>query len=277
MDESIGIGEKESFFKKNNNVSVLRENGKLDRITFLDKRVYQTPTGEYVPSVTSILSALPPSPFFMDWVKETGFNADIIRDRAAKEGTQVHEGIEDLLKGEDLQWVDEYGNAKYGLHVWRMLLRFKDFYSLVKPETLASEQFIYSEKYGFAGTVDYLSKVNVLNDKKKPETWLLDFKSSNHIGLSYDLQLAAYAKGLEEKGIKIDRCGVLWLKASTRTQRYTLKGDSVTCQGEGWQISFVDDIDRAFEVFQHVHEIYKVLNPKIEPYTKTYPVEISLK
>lgn len=241
----------------------------LKRIDFCNSRCYERSEGVYYPSVTNILSALPPSGFFLDWIKETGFNADIIRDRAAREGTQVHEGIEKLLNGEKLEWVDAYGNARYNLTVWQMLLKFQDFYETIKPETIATEMFLYSDKYRYAGTTDFLCKVG-------NETWLLDHKSSNHCGLSYDLQLAAYAKALEElKGIKVDRCGVLWYKASTRTKKVDL-GRGI-CQGEGWQILFVKDIDRAFEIFQHVHEIYKVLNPKIEPLTKSYPTEISIK
>ena len=50
------------------------------------------------------------------------------------------------------------------------------------------------------------------------EVWLLDLKTSNSIHKSYDLQLASYAKALEEcKGIKIERTGIIWLKAHTRS------------------------------------------------------------
>lgn len=269
IEEGININEKESFFKRNNNISVQREGKTLKRIDFLDRRVYERSPGVYYPSVTSILSAMPADPFFLQWMQEVGKNADIIRDRAAREGTQVHEGIEKLVKdNQSLEWVDDYGNARYNLNVWKMLLKFQDFYNLVKPETLESEMFLYSDTYQYAGTTDYLCKVG-------DETWLIDFKTSNHIGLSYDLQLAAYAKALEElKRIKVDRCGVLWLKASTRTAKFMPKQG--ICQGEGWIVSFVKDIDKAFKIFQHVHEIYKVLNPKIEPYTKSFPTEIYL-
>lgn len=268
IEEGININEQESFFRRNNNISVVRKEKKLDRIDFLDRRVYKRDEGVYYPSVTSILSAMPVDPFFLQWMQEVGKNADIIRDKAAREGTQVHEGIETLVKGGELDWVDDYGNARYNLNVWKMLLRFQDFYNLVKPVTLASEMFLYSDTYQYAGTTDYLCQVG-------EETWLIDFKTSNHIGLSYDLQLAAYAKALEEqKQIKVDKCGILWLKASTRTAKFLLKQG--VCQGEGWSISFVKDVDAAFEAFKHIHAIYKVLYPKIEPYTKSYPTSIQL-
>lgn len=268
IEEGININEQESFFKRNNNISLGRENKKLKRIDFLDRRVYKRDEGVYYPSVTSILSALPADPFFLQWLSDVGKNADIIRDKAAREGTQLHESIEKLLKGEAIEWVDEYGNARYNLTVWKMLLKFQNFYEFVEPETLATEMFLYSDKYRYAGTTDYLCRV-------RDETWLLDWKSSNHCGISYFLQLAAYAKALEERqGIKVDRCGVVWLKASTRSQKFDLKRG--VCQGEGWQILFVDDIDKYFNIFLHVYEIYKALNPKVEPYTVSYPTEISL-
>ena len=269
IEEGININEQESFFKRNNNISVEREEKKLKRIDFCGNRCYRRSEGVYYPSVTSILSAMPADPFFLQWLGELGNkNAELVRNQAAREGTQVHEGIEKLLKGEKLDWVDEYGNARYNLNVWKMLLRFQDFYNTVKPVTLASEMFIYSDKYKYAGTTDFLTDVG-------DETWLIDFKTSNHIGLSYNLQLSAYAKALEEqKQIKPTRNGVLWLKASTRTKKFDL--EKGICQGEGWQVIFDPDPEKSFEIFQHVHEIYKVLNPKIEPYTRSYPVEISL-
>lgn len=273
IEEGININEQESFFKRNSNISIERESNSLKRIDFLDRRVYQRSEGVYYPSVTSILSAMPSDPFFLQWLGELGNkNAELVRNQAAREGTQVHEGIEKLLKGEKLDWVDEYGNARYNLNVWKMLLRFQDFYNTVKPETLASEMFLYSDKYQYAGTTDFLCSVKIPDMK---ETWLIDFKSSNHVGLSYNLQLSAYGKALEEmKGIKADRHAVLWLKASTRSRRFDLKKG--ICQGEGWQLIFDPDPDKSFEIFEHVYAIYKTLNPTIEPYTRSYPVEISL-
>lgn len=244
---------------------------KLKRVDFLDRRVYKREFDdgriEYYPSVTSILGGgLPIDIFFLEWLKQSGANADIVRNKAGKEGTQTHEGIEKLLKGEKLEWQDDYGNARYSLQVWQMLLRFQEFYQTVKPaEVLASEMFLYSDKYKYAGTTDALFRV-------KDETWLLDFKTSNHLSKSYDLQLAAYAEALKERGIKIDKAGILWLKSS---KRRVSKVPGVY-QGDGWEIKFSTDIEKDFEAFQHAYAIYKLYNPVIEPYTKSYATEIAL-
>lgn len=239
---------------------------KLKRIDFCDKRVYRRSEDVYYPSVTSVLSCLPADPFFLEWLKNTGHNADIIRNKAAKEGTQVHNAIEDLLAGKSIEWQDGWGNAKYNLQVWQMILRFADFYNTYKPVTIASEKFIWSDIYKYAGAADYICTLD-------GETWLIDFKTSNQLSKSYDLQLAAYSKALEEcAGIRIDKAGILWLKAATRKAS---KKPGIY-QGEGWQIKVVDDLDKDFEAFKSVYKIFELYNPTVEPYTKSYPVEVAL-
>lgn len=269
IEEEVNILEQESFFKENSGMSVQREEGKLKRIDFCGTRVYETPEGKYYPSVTTILSALPPSPFFLDWLSDVGHNSKAIRDRAAYEGTQVHEAIEHLLKGEKIEWVNQYGQARYNLNVWKMILKFQNFYELCKPITLASEMFLWSDEYEYAGTTDYLCQI-------ANKTWLIDFKTSNHLNmLTYGGQLAAYAKALEErKKIKVDNCGILWLKASTRTAKFDPKRNIM--QGEGWQLVVLDSIEKSFKIFSLAREMYRVLNPEIKPYLVSYPTEISL-
>lgn len=242
----------------------------IRQINFLDTRVYERVFSKnkikYYPSVTSILSACPMDPFLIQWFKDCGQNADIIRTRAAKEGTAVHEAIEKLLAGEKITWQDDFGNARYNLQVWQMILRFQDFYNQVKPKLIASELFLYSDKYKYAGTTDAIFKVG-------DENWLIDFKTSNALSTSYNFQLAAYVKAAEElKHIHVDRAGILWLKAATRKPS-TKPG---IYQGEGWQVKFSEDIEADFKAFKHVYEIYKIYNPDIKPIIKAYPTEIEL-
>lgn len=258
--------------------SVLTEKGKapkgidfqpkLKRIDFLSNRVYQKDKEDtYYPSVTSILNYLPCSAFFLEWLSDVGHNAEIIRNKAAREGTQVHEAIERMLAGEELNWINDRGSAIYNLQVWQMILRAFEFFSTYKPETIATELFLWSDKHRYAGATDWLGKID-------GQTWLLDFKTSNHLSKSYDLQLAAYAKALEEcKGIEIDKAGVLWLKAATRKPS-KIQG---VYQGEGWQIKEVADLDKDFEAFKNVYKIYELYNPDLaKPIYKSYPTVLKL-
>jgi hypothetical protein len=118
----------------------------------------------------------------------------------------------------------------------------------------------------FAGTADIVCKMN-------GETWLIDIKTSNSIHKSYDLQLASYAKGLEEsRGIKIDRTAVLWLKAHSRGPS---KQKNVI-QGKGWKLLQIDEIDKNFELFKLIYKLYALENPNTEPIYNKYPTTIKV-
>lgn len=100
----------------------------------------------------------PKGKFFENWLKDVGHNADIIARRAADEGTQTHSLIERYLIGEQLNWLDDYGNATCSLNVWQMLLKFVEFWETEKPELIESEIHLFSDIYKIAGTCDLVVK-----------------------------------------------------------------------------------------------------------------------
>lgn len=239
---------------------------KLKQINFLDKRMYKRDEDRYYPSVTTILQYMPKNKFFENWLKDVGHNSDIIKNKAAKEGTQVHEAAEDLVLGKEVTWMDDYGNAKYSLKVWKMILKFSEFWNTVKPKLIGAEDFVYSDTHEYAGTADLLVEID-------GEVWLLDIKTSNALHKTYDLQLASYAKAIEEtKGIKVDRTGIIWLKANTRGPSKK-KG---IMQGKGWQVKVVDEIDKNFELFKLIYKLYKIDNKDQKPVYNSFPTTIKL-
>lgn len=241
-------------------------NPQLQQINFLDRRVYKRAEGVYYPSVTTILQYMPKNKFFENWLKDVGHNADLIMSKAGKEGTQVHEAVEKLVKGEEVSWMDNFGNAKYSQLVWEMILKFYDFWTTHKPELISTEEFVWSDEYKYAGTADLVVKMD-------GQIWLLDVKTSNSIHKSYDLQLASYAKALGEcKGVNIERTGIIWLKANTRSAS---KKEGVY-QGNGWQIKVIDEIDHNFELFQMIYKLYSLENPTTEPIYNSYPTTLKL-
>ena len=241
-------------------------NPQLQQINFLDRRVYKRGEGVYYPSVTTILQYMPKNKFFESWLKDVGHNADLIMRRAGKEGTQVHEAAEALVKGEEVSWMDDYGNARYSQIVWEMILKFYDFWTTYKPELISTEEFVWSDEHKYAGTADLVVKMN-------DEVWLLDIKTSNSIHKSYDLQLASYAKALgESKGINIERTGIIWLKAQSRGP----SNQKNVIQGKGWKLLQIDDIDKNFELFKMIYELYKLENPVTEPIYNSYPTSLKL-
>lgn len=254
--------------------NILKENAKerldynpdLKQINFLDRRVYKRGEGVYYPSVTTILQYMPKNKFFDNWLKDVGHNADLILRKAGKEGTQVHEAAEKLVLGEEVTWMDDYGNAKYSQIVWEMILRFADFWNTHKPELISTEQFVWSDKHKYAGTADLVVKMD-------GEIWLLDLKTSNALHRAYDLQLAAYAKGMEEvRNQKIERTGIIWLKAQSRGPSKQ-KG---VYQGKGWKIKTVDEIEKNFDLFQTIYKLYQLDHPTTEPIYQSYPTTIKL-
>ena len=251
---------------KENEKKRLDFNPELKQINFLDRRVYKRSEGVYYPSVTTILQYMPKNKFFEGWLKDVGHNADYIMKKAGKEGTQVHEAAEKLVLGEEVAWMDDYGNAKYSQIVWEMILKFAEFWKTNKPELISSEDFVWSDEHKYAGTADIVCKMN-------GETWLLDIKTSNSIHKSYDLQLAAYAKGLEEsKNIKIDRTGIIWLKAHSRGPSKQKK----VIQGKGWKLLQIDEIEKNFELFKMIYNLYSLENPNTEPIYNSYPTTIKV-
>ncbi len=241
-------------------------NPDLKQINFLDRRVYKRGEGVYYPSVTTILQYMPKNKFFESWMKDVGHNADLIMRRAGKQGTQVHEAAEKLVLGEEISWMDDYGNAKYSQIVWEMILKFADFWRTHKPELISAEDFVWSDEHKYAGTADLVVKMN-------GEVWLLDIKTSNSVHKSFDLQLASYAKALEEsKGVKIQRTGIIWLKAQSRGPSKQKK----VIQGKGWKLLQIDEIEKNFELFKMIYKLYSLENPNTEPIYNSYPTTIKL-
>jgi len=239
---------------------------KGEQINFLDSRFYKTEDGQYYPSVTSILNFYPKNKFFESWLKDVSHNSDIIVRKASEEGTQVHNAIEKFLDGEEIIWMDEHKHAKYSLDVWKMILKFSDFWNTYKPELLASEIHLLNHEHKYAGTCDLVVKI----DEK---VYLLDIKTSNSLHTSYNLQLSAYAKAWNDTypQEKIDGVGVLWLKSSKR------KKNKENFNGEGWEIVFPDkSIDEYFTMFKNIYEIYLLENPNQKPLFESLPTSVKL-
>ncbi len=231
------------------------------QINIFDQRFYKR-NDKFYPSVSTILNYFPKNKFFHDWLRDVGHNSEIIAAKAADEGSQVHNAAEKLILGHEVNWLDDNGTAQYSLDVWRMILRFAEFWSRYKPEIIAVEYHLFSDKYEYAGTADLIVKI-------KDEIWLIDIKTSNSLYTTYELQLGAYASAWNEThDVKITRTGILWLKAATRTEK--------ELQGKGWQVKIVDNIEKNLEIFNNIYNIYRLENPNEKPVIMQYPTSIKI-
>jgi len=240
----------------------------LEQITFLDERFYTLDNLTFYPSVTTIFDVYPKGGGFTEWLKQVGFNATEIVKRAGEQGNNVHNAIEQFLAGLELKWIGETGE-NYTLIEWRMILKFHEFFTEFKPKVEEFELSDVSLEFGFGGTLDMVCMLN-------GDRWLIDYKSSNAIHKSHELQLAAYAMMWNQKNPDkpIDRTGILWLKALTRGADKSGK----KIQGHGWQLKEFDrPYMEAFKMFEHVHAIWKEENPNAAPKNHTLPDRIKMK
>jgi len=223
------------------------------QITMPDSRYYRR-NGEYYPSVTYVLGTYPKGKFFEDWLKKVGYSADYVVKKAAEEGTQVHEMCEAFLLGEELTFLNDNGYPKYHPDVWQMFLRFVDFWEEYNPTLIETEVHLFSDELKVAGTCDMVCEID-------GELWIIDFKTSNNLQTTYDLQTAVYGKCYEEcYGKTPHRYGVLWLKSNKR------KGSKDKMQGKGWEMyESKRTQEENLDIFLTVKKLFDLENPQHKP------------
>ena len=239
--------------------------GNAKQINVLDERFYESSKnpGVYYPGVTTILEAYYKGYGFYEWLKQVGYNADEILKKAGDEGSMIHNMIDNYQSGLEINWITPEGKENYSLHIWQMMCKTVEFFTIYKPEKITNEFSMCSEKLRYGGTVDFICKL-------KGKIYLIDYKSSNYLHKSHELQVAAYAMMWNELNpqYKIDKTAILWLKAATRGE--DKKGISI--QGAGWQLKEFDRrYEDAFKLFQHTQAIWEEENPNYKPKNLTYP------
>lgn len=181
-----------------------------------DRYEYQ---GKHVPRVTEILSAMIHEDYLMQWANYLGLVKRIRyqeeTEKACFIGTNVHNYIEDYIRNDiynkenikdirDLNIRNSIDNAVESFILWYNDVRTNHI------DIVGIEQKMSCKWFG--GTYDVLVKIN---DK----LYIVDFKTSNHVGYKYFLQMAAYKYMLEtEYNIFID--GVIILQLDKKEISY---------------------------------------------------------
>ena len=243
---------KNKIIKKKYN-RILEISDDYQQITLPDSRYYRR-NGKFYPSITYVLRYYPKGKFFEDWLKKVGYSADYIVKKAGEEGTQVHEMIEDYLNGKELNFLSSTGNPQYNPNVWQMFLRFVEWWEEYNPTLLEAEVHLFSDKLKVAGTCDLVCEID-------GEIWIIDFKTSNSIQTTYELQTAIYAECYEEcYGKKIDKQGILWLKSKKK------KPTKGKIQGKGWEmVESKRTHEENLDIFLTVKKLFDLENPKHKP------------
>lgn len=175
----------------------------IDIVLNAESNVYQNSSGHPVARVTEIISSMIHSDTLMYWANSLGFKGIKYRDelnRAAQIGTVAHAAIEKFLK----EKLCTNNNIPFqGFKLW---------YDIVTENMSLPITVIYVEHTmtcrWFGGTLDALLTIG-------NKTYLIDFKTSNHVTYRYFIQLGAYRHMLREvEGIEIDGVIVLQLDKS---------------------------------------------------------------
>lgn len=180
-------------------------NGEVE-VQFDGARHRYTYNGEVIPTVTGILGVIN-KPALVNWSSnmavdcikaeiEAGKSYDEIqlntifeaarkahftkKKEAGDLGSFVHKWVEQFIKGENPTMPINEG-------IKGAVERFLSWVEEHKVKFLASEQVIYSKKYKYAGTFDFICTM-----QGKPDLYMGDLKTSSGIYTEYFLQTSAY-------------------------------------------------------------------------------------
>lgn len=206
---------------------------KLSRDESTGKRLYATPQGHKVPSVTTVLDKTKPEESriaLANWRKAVGEKkAQEITTEAANRGTRMHKFLEDYVKGESMNEAITNPFAQQSQKMAKIVIE-KGMCNV--SEVWGSEVPLYFPEL-YAGTTDC---VGVHNGDES----ILDFKQTNkpkkleHIS-DYFLQLTAYALAHNEvHGTNIRKGVILMCSKDYEYQEFILEPKDFDYWTEEW-------------------------------------------
>lgn len=176
------------------------------QVTVADERWYMKPsrnqeTGlpEYksVPSVTWIAGCYPKGIGYYKWLANLGWDeAEAVKNAAGDKGTKVHLAIEAIFRGEEVRYDSKFLNKSKDIpeeltdDECKAIESFVEWKNLVKPEVIAWEVTVWSDKYNYAGTVDLICKIG-------DDYYIVDFKTSKEVHEAHMIQVNMYRKCIE--------------------------------------------------------------------------------
>lgn len=139
-------------------------------------RLYNLPSGAWVPSITSVTSFYNRQ-IFVNWRKKVGLEeANRITKQATARGTDFHQVCQDYLENKELDWNDYQPATKFMFyHVKPYLDKINNIHAI--------ERTLYSEYFGLAGRVDCIAEYDgelavidfKTSSKIKPEEWIENY------------------------------------------------------------------------------------------------------
>lgn len=216
----------------------------LKRETTVESRLYATPDGDRLPSVTTILEATKPleaKRALWEWRKRVGERrAQEISTEASSRGTRMHKFLETWVKTGE---TGDPGTNPYSIQSHNMAQAIISSGLNKCDEFWGTEVGLYYPKI-YAGTTDLVG----LHDRSQA---IMDFKQSNKPKQrewidDYFLQLAAYAAAHNSVyGTAINRGVIFMCTPDMQYQEFIIEGAEFEQWTERW-FSRVEQYYRAF-------------------------------
>jgi hypothetical protein len=283
---------------KNLNIADVR------RVEYFDTRYYKvmykqkgTEYVEHLTSVTEILGGAFPKDFLQRWRGDVGNErADQIIMEALKLGSFVHYGAE-VISRKGAVVYNPYQNPiytpdeidamekKYGevcvcrfQKEWIQLYRIWQFFDLVKPTQIQTEQTVYSLRHKYAGTLDMIAHIEggeyaiAGSNPVQLETglYIFDYKTGKGVDHSYKLQLSAYLEAIKEgiPDILPELKGGLILHTNNEQVKNGIEGFKA-------HVVTIKEQKEYFQQFLKVYDVYKIVNPIPSPKEFEMPTVLS--
>lgn len=262
----------------------------FEQITTLGERFYlrMSDRKEFF-SNTWICDYVPMDDYVVDWIARVGSDhAKEYRASQGRYGGKVHKAIECILENGRIGMHETFPDNDEGSSFseltpreYRAVMTFKDWWNdfkydeidvlvgqyksgakkgqdkyekqrvEVKLEVLEREATHYNEELGYACTLD-------LRVKRGEELWLIDYKISKYVGLSYKCQLAGIANCDGLRGIP-HRRAILQVGYEENKK--------------GWKFNEVED---TWDCWLAAHTFFKRENADKRPKQYEYPVTLYL-
>ena len=252
-------------------IRVVDDQRKIVQVTTSDERWYLKdaedaktglPIYEYVPSVTWICEFYPKGIAFYKWLANKGWDeAEAIKVAAGDKGSKVHFAIKDLIQGKEVAIDAKYLNPTSGeaeeltLEEYGCLMSFVDWFKEDKPRFINAEFVVWGQ--GYAGTIDLLAEID-------GQKWLIDFKTSQYIWPSHELQVSAYKHAINYPDSKEERDD---LKLAILQLGYKLN------KHKKYKFSEIED---HYQEFLAAKSIWAKETKGVEPKQRDYPLSVSL-
>lgn len=192
-------------------IRVADEKRGIIQITTTDERWYvkssvnestKLPEYRFVPSVTFITHSYPKGLGYMKWLANKGWDeAEAIKTLKGNKGSKVHQAVDNILKGIEVRFDSKFMNRDSGYEeeltqqeadaILSFLAWKTETEKEYEIETIANEVTLFSEKHGYAGTIDWLYKLTY-KTTKEVSYWLIDFKTSPDVYTEHIIQVSAY-------------------------------------------------------------------------------------